>query len=177
MKRRSAITLLGQAGLAGLVLGGCGFKLRGDQNYAFQTIAIMPNPGGSVAIELRRSFGSKVRVLAPDTPLAQAQVVLDILEEAREKVVVGVNSSGQVREFQLRLRLKFRVRTPQGDELTPETEIVQQRDISFNESAVLAKEAEEGLLNRDMQSDIVQQLMRRLATIKLNNAASPESTR
>jgi LPS-assembly lipoprotein len=31
---------------------------------------------------------------------------------------------------------------------------------------VLAKEAEESLLYRDMQSDLVQQLMRRLAAIK-----------
>jgi LPS-assembly lipoprotein len=45
-------------------------------------------------------------------------------------------------------------------------EIVQQRDISFNESAVLAKEAEEVLLYRDMQSDIVQQLLRRLAAVR-----------
>ena len=66
----------------------------------------------------------------------------------------------------MRIRVKFRVRTSQGRELTPETDITQQRDISFNESAVLAKEAEEGLLYRDMQSDIVQQLVRRLAAIK-----------
>lgn len=171
MKRRSAVVLLGQASLVGLVLGGCGFKLRGSQKFAFSTIAIMPNPGGSVAIELRRSFGGAVRVLAPDEPLNKAQVVLDILQEQREKTVVGVNSSGQVREFQLRIRVRFRVRTPQGQELAPDSEILQQRDISFNESAVLAKEAEEGLLYRDMQSDIVQQLMRRLAA--LSYAASP----
>ncbi|MFZ3126652.1 MAG: LPS assembly lipoprotein LptE, partial [Rhodoferax sp.] len=94
------------------------------------------------------------------------QVIVDILQELREKVVVGVNASGQVREFQLRLRVTFRMRTPQGRELINATEILQQRDISFNESAVLAKEAEEGLLYRDMQSDIVQQLLRRLAAIK-----------
>ncbi|MES2879481.1 MAG: LPS assembly lipoprotein LptE [Pseudomonadota bacterium] len=167
MKRRSVVMLLGQASLAGLVLGGCGFKLRGDQNYAFSSIAIQPNPGAGVAIELRRTFGKAVRVLPSDVPLAKADVVLDILEELREKIVVGINSSGQVREFQLRLRVKFRVRTPDGIELTPDTEIMQQRDISFNESAVLAKEAEEGLLYRDMQSDIVQQLLRRLARVKL----------
>lgn len=167
MKRRSVLTLFSHASLAALALAGCGFKLRGSQNYAFSTLAIMPNPGGAVALELRRSFGGAVRVLAPDEPLDQAQLVLDILQEQREKTVVGVSSSGQVREFQLRIRVKFRVRTPQGKELTPDAEIVQQRDISFNESAVLAKEAEEGLLYRDMQSDIVQQLMRRLATVKL----------
>jgi LPS-assembly lipoprotein len=120
---------------------------------------------------LRRSFGSEVKVLPIDAPLEQAQVVLDILQEGREKVVVGTNSSGQVRELQLRLRLKFKARTPQGKELLPETEIVLQRDLSFNESVVLAKDAEEALLYRDMQSDLVQQLMRRLAALPY--AASP----
>ena len=91
---------------------------------------------------------------------------MDILQELREKTVVGVNASGQVREFQLRIKVKFRMRTPKGVELIAPTEIVQQRDISFNESAVLAKEAEEALLYRDMQSDIVQQLLRRLAAVK-----------
>ena len=157
---------MGQAGLSSLVLGGCGFKLRGSQSFVFQTIAVTPNPGGAVAVELRRSFGGAVRVLEPEAPLTQAQVVLDILQEQREKAVVGVNSSGQVREFQLRMRVNFRIRTPQGDELVPDSEILQQRDISFNETAVLAKETEEALLFRDMQTDIVQQLMRRLAAIK-----------
>lgn len=169
MTRRSALVLISHAsllGLAGVALTACGFNLRGNQNYAFQTLAIMPNPGAAVAVELRRSIRNAVRVLAADEPLTQAQVVLDILQEQREKVVVGVNSSGQVREFQLRIRVKFRVRTPQGKALTPDAEIMQQRDISFNESAALAKEAEEGLLYRDMQTDVVQQLMRRLASLK-----------
>ncbi len=166
MNRRLALARISQLSLTGAALAGCGFKLRGDQNFAFQTLAVMPNPGGPLATELRRSFGATVRVLDADAPLAQAQVVIDIVQEQREKTVVGVNSSGQVREFQLRIRVKFRVRTPQGQELVPVAEILQQRDISFNESAVLAKEAEEVLLYRDMQSDIVQQLMRRLAAVK-----------
>ena len=152
--------------MASLLLAGCGFKLRGSQNFGFQTLAVLPHPGGAVAVELRRSFGRAVRVLAPDAALTQAQLVLEILQEQREKTVVGINSSGQVREFQLRIRVLYRVRTAQGRELVPATEILQQRDISFNESAVLAKEAEEGLLYRDMQTDIVQQLMRRLAAVK-----------
>ena len=100
------------------------------------------------------------------TKMLAADVILFIDQEQREKVVVGLNASGQVREFQLRFRVKFRVTTPKGKELIAQTELLQQRDISFNESAVLSKEAEEGLLYRDMQSDIVQQLMRRLAALK-----------
>ncbi len=177
MKRRESLARLGQFGLAGsatvavLGLGGCGFKLRGSQIFTFSSLAILPNPGGPLALELRRSFGSAVQVLPQEAPLTQAQVVLDILQELREKTVVGTNSSGQVREFQLRVRLKFKVRTPQGRELLPETEIFQQRDLSFNESAVLAKDAEEALLYRDMQSDLVQQLLRRLSA--LSYAARP----
>ena len=93
-------------------------------------------------------------------------MILDVLHDLREKTVVGVNATGQVREFQLKIRVKFRLRTPQGNDLIAPTEIVQQRDISFNESAVLAKEAEEVLLYRDMQNDIVQQLLRRVAAVK-----------
>jgi LPS-assembly lipoprotein len=167
MKRRVALRQVGQAALASLLMAGCGFKLRGNQNFAFSSLAVEPSPGGPLAVELRRSFGVAVKVLAPGVPLTQAQVVLDILHEQREKIVVAVNSSGQVREFQLRIRLKFRARTPQGEELVADAEIVQQRDISFSESAVLAKEAEEAMLYRDMQTDIVRQLLRRLATVQL----------
>jgi len=160
MQRRALLALIPPAGLA---VAGCGFKLRGSQNYGFERIAVLPNPGGPLLTELRRSLANAVTVLAAEAPLSQAQVVLDLLQEQREKIVVGVNASGQVREFQLRLRVRFKLRTPQGQELIGPSDISQQRDISFNESAVLAKEAEEGLMYRDMQSDIVQQLLRRLA--------------
>ncbi|MGH8833213.1 MAG: LPS assembly lipoprotein LptE, partial [Polaromonas sp.] len=119
-------------------------------------------------VELRRSLEStrRVKVITDGRQINDAQVILDVLADQREKVVLSRNASGLVREFQLRLRFRFRLRTPAGKELIPDTEILQQRDISFNETAVLAKEAEEGLLYRDMQSDIVQQIMRRLAAVK-----------
>jgi LPS-assembly lipoprotein len=154
------------ATVAATLLSACGFKLRSSQSFAFQTVAISPEGGGAVATELRRYLGDAVRPLATPKGGEAPQVIVDILQELREKLVVGVNASGQVREFQLRIRVKFRMRMPQGRELIPATDIVQQRDISFNESAVLAKEAEEVLLYRDMQSDIVQQLLRRLSAVK-----------
>ena len=51
-------------------------------------------------------------------------------------------------------------------ELISDTELVQERIISFNESAALSKEAEEQLLYRDMRSDIVQQVLRRLGAVR-----------
>ena len=148
------------------LLGGCGFKLRGKQNYAFETIAVTPEKGAAVASELSRYLGDMVRPVAPPAGGVPPAVIVDILGETREKVIVALNASGQVREYQLRIKVRFRMRTSQGRDLIEPTDILQERDISFNESAVLAKEAEEVLLYRDMQTVIVQQLGRRKAAEK-----------
>jgi LPS-assembly lipoprotein len=79
---------------------------------------------------------------------------------------VGINALGQVRELQLRLRVRFRLRTPEGVTWIDSVELAQQRDLSFTETAALSKEIEQGMLYRDMQTDIVQQIMRRLAMVK-----------
>ncbi|TWO64450.1 hypothetical protein FN976_27970 [Caenimonas sedimenti] len=159
--------LLVLAGAAAL-LAGCGFQLRQAPDFVFRSIVIGAGPTSPLGNELRRSFAAdgKVEVIVDPTRMLGADVVLHVLQEQREKVVVGLTATGQVREFQLRTRVKFKVVTPKAKELIPDTELLQTRDISFNESAVLSKEAEENLLYRDMQSDIVQQLMRRLAAIK-----------
>jgi LPS-assembly lipoprotein len=163
VRRRHLLALAAPA-----LLAGCGFQLRRAPDFAFDSILVTAGANSPLGNQLRRSLAAdgKLRVLAADAAPAQADVVLDLPLEQREKVVVGMNATGQVREFQLRLRTRFRLRTPQGRELIPETELLQQRDISFNEAAVLAKEAEEALLYRDMQTDLVQQLMRRLAALK-----------
>ncbi len=153
---------------APLALAACGFQLRQAPNFAFTSIYVAAATGSQLAADLRRELGysSNLQVVGAAAAPTSAQVILEIVGDQREKVVVGLNASGQVREFQLRTRVKFRVRTAQGKELIPETELLQQRDISFSETVALAKEAEEQLLYRDMQADIVQQLMRRLAAVK-----------
>ena len=165
MQRRFLLTAVASG--AALLLAGCGFKLRGAPNFPFKTLYSPLGETSPLGVELKRSLESNgtVRVINDPREIAKADVILDVLTERREKVVVSRNSSGQVREFQLRLRFGFKLRTPQDKELIPATEILQQRDISFNESAVLAKESEEALLYREMQSDIVQQIMRRLAAV------------
>ena len=163
MQRR---LLLSQGAL--LTLTACGFQLRTTPTFAFSSLYVTAAESSSLGNELKRTLTSlgKVQIITELALQPSAQAVLEILVEQREKTVVGVNAAGQVREFQVRLRVRFKLRTPQGKELIPETELLQQRAISFNESAVLAKEAEEGLMYRDMQTDLVQQLMRRLAAVK-----------
>ena len=63
------------------------------------------------------------------------------------------------------MRFQFRLRSASGKDLLPATEILLSRDMSYNETNALAKEQEEALLYTAMQSDIVAQVMRRLAAV------------
>lgn len=103
--------------------------------------------------------------MAPGAGGVVPEATVYILQEVREKIVVALNASGQVREYELRLRVNFKL-VSKGEEVIAPAFIEQRRSISFNESAVLAKESEEALLYRDMQADVVQQLLRRLSAAK-----------
>jgi LPS-assembly lipoprotein len=150
------------------LLCGCGFALRQAPHFAFSSLYVAVPENSALGNALKRSIAANgnVQVLTDAKQVEQAQAVLEVLTDQREKVVMGLNAAGQVTEFQLRLRIRFRLRTPAGKDLIPETEILQQRDVSYSETAALAKEAEVALLYRDMQSDIVQQVMRRIAAVK-----------
>lgn len=114
--------------------------------------------------ELQRQLDQQIKVLAtPD----RADVVLHALVDARERSIVASTSAAQVREVQLRLRFTFRAQTPSGRELMPRVELLVARDLSYQESAALAKEHEEAELFRDMQDEIVAQVLRRLATVQV----------
>jgi LPS-assembly lipoprotein len=58
------------------------------------------------------------------------------------------------------------VRDNQGHDLIPSTSLTLKRDMSFNSSFALAKESEADNLYRDMQIDLGQQILRRLADMK-----------
>jgi LPS-assembly lipoprotein len=158
---RRALLLSGAA----LPLTGCGFALRRAPELQFRTLQLVGfGAGSALAEELRRSVNASSTTLVVDAPAAAA-VQLQALTDAREKSVVASTAAGQVREVQVRARLKFSLRTPSGRELIAPTEIVLSRDLSYNENVALAKEQEEALLYRAMQTDIVAQVMRRLASV------------
>jgi LPS-assembly lipoprotein len=160
--------LLSLVSASGLGLAGCGFELRKAPNYAFGTMFSSVPAVSPLGIKLHRSLAAtgQVEVITDPKQIERAQVIFDQLFELREKVVVGRTSTGAIREFQLRLRYRFRVRTQAGKELIPDTELVLTRDINFNETGALSKESEEALLYRDMENDLVQQIQRRLAAIR-----------
>jgi LPS-assembly lipoprotein len=160
LRRRHLLVAAASAALAG-----CGFKLRGAPELRFRTIALTGfRPHSPLAEELRLNLNASQSTVVVEAP-SQAQVVLEALTDARERSVVASTATGQVRELQIRTRLQFRLHTPAGKELIAPTELVLSRDISYSENLALAKEQEEALLYRTMQSDIVSQVLRRLAAV------------
>lgn len=155
--------LVATAGSAVAALAGCGFALRRPAKLSFSSIALTGfAPRSPLAEALRRQLLLQVRELpTPD----KADVVLQALEDLREKSVVASTSAAQVREFQLRLKFHFRATTPSGFEWIPRVELLLTRDLSYTEVQALAKESEEAELYREMTADVVAQVLRRLAAI------------
>jgi LPS-assembly lipoprotein len=76
--------------------------------------------------------------------------------------VLSLSSGGRVREYALSKRVSFRLSDKEGRDWIPAAEIVIRRSYTFNESEVLARESEETRALKEMQTDAVQQIMRRL---------------
>jgi LPS-assembly lipoprotein len=175
--RRLFLTSLGVGALPPW-LAGCGFQLRQTNDFAFKTLYANFSTTSPLGVELRRNLlgTGRIDLWTEAKLMLKADAILDILSEERQQVAVGVNALGQVRELQLRLRVRFRLRTPQGLELIEPVELFQQRELSFTETAALSKEIEQGILYRDMQTDIVQQIMRRLSAVKPRSVAPSAQT-
>ena len=165
-RRRAHLTLAALA--IAFALAGCGFQLRGQTTLPFATLYV---PGTTaLAVELKRNIASGTQTkLVESADKAQAQLIMSV--DQREKVILSLDSAGRVREYQLRSTVAFRVVDGRGLEFLPLNNITLTREVSFNDAQVLAKESEEALLYRDMQTDMVQQVLRRLGA-----ARAPEAT-
>lgn len=147
--------------LAAALLAGCGFQPRGAATLPFNTLYVEAPRASLFASQLRRAigFGSQTRIT--NNP-AEADATLQVMHELREKEILSLSAGGRVRELQLRYRVQYQVFDKNKNPLAPPGEIVLRRDYAFNDQEQLSKEAEEALLYRDMQTDAVQQLVRRL---------------
>lgn len=163
MSRRGFLALLVSLPAASL-LTGCGFKLRGPQPLPFETLYVGADPNSEFGAALRRRIATSGTTSAiEDAEAADAR--LEILRNLRTQDILSLSSAGKVREFQLNQTLTFRVVDRVGTQLIPATSISARREYTFDDAQVIAKEQEEALLWRDMESDLLQQLMRRLAAI------------
>ena len=156
-----------------LFLSACGFQLRGTAALPFETLYIanmsgsgVSNTSSGVALDLKRNIqgGTRTKVVNDEK---SAQARLELSGETKFKNILSLSGAGRVRELQLIYRINLRVHDGKGGEFVPLTTLSISRDLTYNDTDVLAKEAEEASIYREMQTDLVQQILRRLS------AASP----
>lgn len=161
MRKRTLLSLLALAP----VVSACGFRLRGAPSFPFSSVYVQAPSGSPLTREVLRNLataGAQLRIVLPPAKPEEAQVRLQLLGERRERVVLAKTVSGQVREVELRLFMRFRLSDAEGRTWIEETELRQKRDMSYSETLVLAKDEEEAALYRNMYADMAQQIVRRL---------------
>jgi len=179
------------------MLAACGFKLRGSAELPgyklpFATIALSLDPTSEFHAQLKRTIEASSPGTRVVNDSAQADAILAVLGDSSQKIILSLSAAGRAREFQLVRTFTFRVHAnapsaapaPQVKytdapvvgpiEYIPPSTITLRRDITFSDDLVLSKESEEALLWRDIQGDLVQQLMRRLAAAKLQPVTAAE---
>jgi LPS-assembly lipoprotein len=171
------------------LLSACGFKLRGSADLPahqlpFSTIALSLADTSEFYAQLKRGIeASSKGTRVVDSK--EAEAVLVVLADSSQKTILSLSSGGKAREYRLIRTFSFKVQaannsaapaaqgryvdapTAPPNEYVPPNTIVLRRDITYNDDLVLSKESEEGLLWRDIQNDLVQQLLRRLAAARL----------
>jgi LPS-assembly lipoprotein len=159
---RGAVVL---ALLVAALMTSCGFHLRGRADLPFETLYVEGMDYSAFSGQLRRTIQTGSNTRLAENP-ADAQAILTLMGESQERTILALSSGGTVREFQLRYRVSFRVHDGKGKEWLPAGEVILRRDLTYDDTQVLAKEAEAQVLFRDMQSDAVIQVLRRIEAIR-----------
>ena len=150
--------------LLAAMLSACGFQLRGQYMLPFTSVFVA-TPGGSVvAAELKRELANIPTKLMPTPKDADAQ--LNILEDRRDRQILSISAAGRVREYELKLRVRYQLTDGKGSVMIPTSEILLSRILSYDDSRIIAKQQEEALLYQDMERDAVAQILRRMTAIK-----------
>ncbi len=155
-----------------LALSACGFQLRGRAALPFEAVFVEGgNP--SMVVDLKRAIvsGSRTRIAAN---AGEAQAILKIVGEMREKRILSLSGAGRVKEYLLVYRVAFSVSDRQNRPMLAEQQIELRRDMTYDDALLLAKESEEAMLYRDMQNDAVYQILRQLNAAKLPPPVEPE---
>jgi LPS-assembly lipoprotein len=146
------------------LLTGCGFHLRGEYNVPFASVYLSTTGTSQVAVKLRRELANSPTRLMPSASGAEAQ--LNISEEKRERLILSLSGAGRVREYQLKLHVRYQLLDNKGGVPIPTSEIQLQRILTYDDSQVIAKQQEEAMLYKDMEEDAASQILRRMTAIK-----------
>ncbi|MCP5325237.1 MAG: hypothetical protein H7A09_02785 [Oceanospirillaceae bacterium] len=147
-----------------LAVSACGFHLRGqvDLPYSLRILAVDSNALNYASRkQLKQALESNGVVISED-----AQYRLVLLGEDADKRTLSVTSSAKTAEYELHQSLRFVLRNSEGADLMLPQTIESFRTQIYDAEAVIGKAEEEEQIRRDMQTDNIGKLLRRLKALK-----------
>ena len=142
-------------------LSACGFALKGaSAPLPFSRVQLQASANSVLAAPV--SARLLAQGVALDTQPSAAVPRIALLAEVRDKAVASTTTTGRVREFKLNQRVTVQVFGSAGQLWLEPVTLVQSRDFAYNDSQILAKEIEEQALYKDMQTELVLAIMRRI---------------
>lgn len=146
-----------------VLLAGCGFQLRGEAQLPFASAYVDAPDASVLAPSLRQALAAQDKLA---TQAKDAPVRIRLVNERREKNILSLSGGGKVREYRLIYKVTLKVTDGMDNELIAPVELEQQREFSYDDALILAKEAEEASLNRAMEQETLRQALRRLSYVK-----------
>jgi LPS-assembly lipoprotein len=157
---RVFVVLLG-AGL--LLLGGCGFHLRGEEALP-EAMQVTYIQGKSQFDELNDDFRAALEShgVRVTNDREEATAILRIQDTRKDRDVLSVDLGGKVLEIKLRRMVRFVVVYADNRPLIDSQTVTVSRDFVFNKDDILAKEREAKLISDELRRDLVALSMLRI---------------
>lgn len=159
--RRLSLKFMALAAL--VLLAGCGFQLRGQSPLPFASAYVDAGANSILAGLLKKHLGQQDKLTSRRD---LADVVIKLTGENRGKTILSLSGGGKVREYRLVHTVTVSAVSPAGGEMLAPADIRLSRDFSYSDEQILAKEAEEAMLRKDMDDDALRQILRRLAFVR-----------
>lgn len=151
---------------AAILVTACGFHLRGNYKFSFNSLYIDFPASSQTARILKRQLEGKGSAIIAKSP-KKADLILSAISIKERNEELTYNIQGRVREFSLHYSLVFTVKTSTGKILVEPTKISLRRTMTYDDSEILSKENERRMLFKDMYSDMAQRILRRLAVLQV----------
>jgi LPS-assembly lipoprotein len=149
------------------LLTGCGFHVRGAYDFPFDTLFISQPSNTPIYSRIKQGVESASHKTHVITDPKEAAATLVVISDMKEKNILSLSSGGRVLEYELVRRFRFRIDARDGGHYIAPTQITIRREMTYNDTLVLSKDAEENLLWRDIENDLVTQLLRRMSAATL----------
>ena len=144
------------------LLTACGYHLRGDIELpkGMENIYV-ESASSTLQQEMKKALKSSQAKLV--TTSAEAGTVIKITREDMSSRVMSINTAGRANQFQLIYRIIFSIQESSGKVLLADQNINIKREYFNDQTDILGKTNEEGVIRSEMYQQAVSSMMSRIS--------------